>query len=254
MFINEQTRSCQLFFLPQAQLGRTPDEVSEDGGGSHRRLRREEAGRLCTPPSQRQPSVSTPLLDPPLTFVSREEKTYSSWMTRISSSRSCRGLPALGAPMSRSRACWFIEERDPCAGSTRRRRYPALTDVIHADGSHAAVRRGAELERAIHAAELLLDVRLAIEGDLERFTNVSGLAFRMEGLDADLRESRCISYVLERLEVWQRIFPAGEVSASILPAASEKGCARQSTRFSSSFRSYEREVDDPAARELVLGP
>src|ERR1700760_2364019 len=85
------------------------------------------------------------------------------------SSRSCFGATSLGAPIRRSTACWFIGNSE----ISRRLVVPHRSMTMRS--TPAAMPRRAVLERAIHAAETLDDLLLAIARDLERLHHCLGI-------------------------------------------------------------------------------
>jgi hypothetical protein len=85
-------------------------------------------------------------------------------------SRSCLADTSDGAPIRRSSARWFIGNSDLAqVGGAAQKHH----DAIDA-GRHAAMRRGAVLECAVHAAEAFDHVGLAIPAISNAFTIASG--------------------------------------------------------------------------------
>ena len=82
--------------------------------------------------------------------------TYSVLTTRIASSRSCFGVTSDGAPISRSSRLLVHREHGDLAQILRAA--DEHDDAVE-PRRHAAMRRRAELQRAQHAAELLLRAR-----------------------------------------------------------------------------------------------
>ncbi len=167
----------------------------------------------------------------------------SGRLSRMCSSRSCFGATSDGAPISRSTACWFIGNSD----ISRRFVVPQSSITMRSTpGRHAAMRRGAVLERAIHAAETLDDVLLAIARDLERLHH----RFRLVVADTAGGDLVAVAddVVLERLD-GQRVLPVAAPRGR--PAASRTGCAR--SRPSSPSR-HTRTSGSRRSRRVRTGP
>src|SRR6478609_1934418 len=116
----------------------------------------------------------------------------SGRLSRMCSSRSCFIATSDGAPISRSTACWFI------GNSEISRKFVVPQSSITMRSTPAAMRRGAILERAVHAAEPLDDVIFAIACDLERLHH----RFRLVIPDAARGDLVAVAddVVLERLD------------------------------------------------------